>query len=298
MFAIGAGCASSGRSPPAELPVRVGPLDVPFVAQRTSECGPTSLAMVLAWSGEAPDIDRLVAETWVPGRGGALAPGLLAAARRHGRLAVPVVERDRLLRELAAGHPVLVMQNLGLGWLPVWHFAVAIGYDLHAREVVLHTGAYAERRVPLATFERTWQRAQRWALVVLAPDRLPATASALEVLEAIAGLERAGRVDAAQVASARATRRWPRDPLLWLANANAWLGLGDLDRAEGSVREALRHAPTLAPAHNNLADLLLRRGRLAEARAAVERAIELGGPLPAYLDTRASIERAAAGSAQ
>jgi tetratricopeptide (TPR) repeat protein len=265
---------------------------VPFVPQRTRECGPSSLAMLLAYGGEAPDLDALVAETQVPARRGALAFGLLAAARRHGRIAVLVGDLGRLLRELAAGNAVLVMQNLGLGWWPVWHFAVAIGYDLDAREIVLHSGERAGYRLALRTFELTWQRAERWALVVLPPDRLPETAGPAELLDALAGLERAGRVEAARRASERALERWPDDALLWIAHANALLALGELAPCEAALREALRLAPGLAPAHNNLADVLRRQGRFGEALASVERAIELAGPLPEYLDTRAAIERA------
>jgi tetratricopeptide (TPR) repeat protein len=270
---------------------------VPFVPQRTRECGPTSLAMVLEFGGASPDLDALVAETQVPERRGAFAFGMLAAARRHGQLAVPVGELASLLRELAAGNPVIVMQNLGFGWYPFWHFAVAIGYDLDAGELVLHSGKRAGYRVPLRTFELTWQRAERWALVVLPPERLPATAGRAEILEALAGLERAGQVAAAERASRRALERWPGDPLLWLARANALLATGELEPCEAALREALRLAPDLAPAHNNLADLLLRRGRPGEARAAVARAIELGGPRPEYLDTQAAVERACASAA-
>src|SRR2546422_3737218 len=46
---------------------------------------------------------------------------------RSGQLAVPVTTLSDLLAEVAAGHPVLVFQNLGLHWIPRWHFAVAVG---------------------------------------------------------------------------------------------------------------------------------------------------------------------------
>jgi tetratricopeptide (TPR) repeat protein len=269
---------------------------VPFVPQRTRECGPSSLAMVLAFRSEAPDLDQLVRETQVPARRGALAFGLLAAARRHGRIAVPIGELGRLLRELAAGNPVVVMQNLGLRWIPAWHFAVAIGYDLDAGEIVLHSGTRADYREPLRTFELTWERAQRWARVVLPPERLPETADPGELLEALAGLERAGQQAAAVRASARALERWPADPLLWIAHANARLALGELAACEAALRRALELDPALPPAHNNLADVLLRQGRIAEARAEIERAIELGGPLPEFLDTRSAIDRARLGA--
>ena len=269
---------------------------MPFVPQRTRECGPSSLAMVLAYRGPAPDLDALVDEVQVPARRGALAFGLLAAARRHGQVAVPVSDLGRVLRELAAGNPVIVLQNLAFFWYPFWHFAVAIGYDLDAREIALHSGKHAGLREPLRTFELTWERGERWALVMVPPERLPATADPPELLEALAGLERAGQPGAAARAAESALARWPAEPLLWMARANALLANGELAASEASLREAVRLDPGLAPAHNNLADVLLRLGRVAEARAEIERAIALGGEQPEYVDTRAAVERAEAGA--
>jgi tetratricopeptide (TPR) repeat protein len=287
------GCATR-MAVPEGMPRAAGPLEVAFVEQRTQECGPSSLAMVLAWSGEAVDLDRLVEETWAPERGGALASDLVAAARRHGRVAVQLRGLEELQRELAAGHPVLVLQNLGLSWIPFWHFAVAIGYDADASEIALHSGRHAGRRVPLRTFEYTWGRAQRWGVVVTAPDELPASADPRELLEALAGLEGAGQLASAERASARALERWPDDAPLWVAHANALLAQQKLAESEAALRQALARAPAFAPAHNNLAHVLLRLERLEEARAAARRALELGGARPEYLDTRDSIERACA----
>jgi len=288
--------ACATRMPlPEGMPRAAGPLGVPFVEQRTAECGPSSLAMVLEWSGESVDMERLVDETWTPGRGGALAADLMGAARRHGRIAVPLRGLEELQRELAAGHPVLVMQNLGWGWLPFWHFAVAIGYDANPPpQVTLHSGKRAARRVPLRTFEYTWRRAERWGMVVTAPDELPASAEPREMLEALAGLEGAGQLAAAERASASALRRWPDDAPLWVAHANALLSQERLAESEAALRQAVARAPTFAPAHNNLAHVLLRAGRAAEARPAALRALELGGPQPEFLDTLEAIERACA----
>ena len=62
----------------------------------------------------------------------------------------------KILSELRAGHPVLVFQTLGLSWIPRFHYAVAIGYDLSARTLLLHTGRSERRPVSLRLFERTW----------------------------------------------------------------------------------------------------------------------------------------------
>jgi hypothetical protein len=54
---------------------------------------------------------------------------MIGAARRHGRLAYLITGPDSMFEEVAAGHPVIVLQNLGLSWYPVWHYAVVVGYD-------------------------------------------------------------------------------------------------------------------------------------------------------------------------
>ncbi len=65
---------------------------------------------------------------------------MIGAARRHGRVAYVISSPEELLVEVAAGNPVIVLQNLGLSWVPVWHYAVVIGYDGDADMVTLHSG--------------------------------------------------------------------------------------------------------------------------------------------------------------
>jgi hypothetical protein len=215
---------------------------VPFHPQQERYCGPAALATVLGWSGLPTRQDALASEVFTPGRDGTLGHDLIGAARRHGRLAVPVADLPALLAELAAGHPVLVLQNLGLEWHPQWHFAVAVGYDLRSNELALRSGDERCRTVSLDTFGRTWARAERWALVVLPPERLPATADETTVLGAAAGLERAGRSHEAATAYDAVLRRWPGSlgALIGRGNARARPGRGG-GRLSRGARAASRH---------------------------------------------------------
>ncbi|MGH2403030.1 MAG: hypothetical protein ACRDGN_01075 [bacterium] len=83
------------------------------------------------------------------------------------------------------------------------------GYDLVAGTLVLHSETRARYVTPLRTFERTWARADRWAVVILPPNRLPATADEPMVLPAASGLERAGRHAEVATAYVALLRRWP-----------------------------------------------------------------------------------------
>jgi tetratricopeptide (TPR) repeat protein len=270
----------------AALPARAEVAEVPFFPQEEYYCGPAALAMALNWSGLPVTQEEVAAEVYTPGREGTLQSDLLAAARRHGRLAVPVATLSDLTAELAAGHPVVVFQNLGLGWFPVWHYAVAVGYDLRSRDLVLRSGLEPRRVTPLRTFERTWARGDHWALLVLPPDELPAAADETTVLRAATGLEQAQRFREAALAYGAIIERWPDSLTAWIGLGNVAYAAGSLDAAEDAFRRATERHPEAAAAWNNLAHVLAARGRQAEAIAAAERAVGLGGPdAPTYRAT-------------
>lgn len=263
------------------LPDRAEVEGVPFVPQDDLWCGPASLAMALGWSGLDLSQAELAPAVFTPGRAGSLQADMVAAARRHGRLAVPVTSLGDLLAELAAGHPVLVLQNLGLDWWQVWHYAVAVGYDRAAGVLVLRSGAEARHEVSLATFELTWARAGHWALVILPPDRLPASAGQATVVRAAAALEQSGEIRAAGVAYDAILERWPDSAGALLGRGNVRYAEHDLDGAELAFRRAVLTDPGSPAAWNNLAQVLLEQGELEAARAAARRAVALGGPLAA-----------------
>ena len=280
-LALLTGCAElqierlKGR--PGDLPSQSRVAGVPFYPQQAHYCGPASLAMVLSWAGGDVGQDEVAGQVFTPGKEGAFRADVLAAARRRGYLAVPVRGLPGLLGELAAGNPVLVFQNLGLSWLPRWHFAVAIGYDLPAEKIRLHTGKHRARTVALGTFERTWGRTDYWGVVVLPPGRLPATAEPGDVLQAAVGLERAERFEAAGSAFAAVTRRWPGKLGGWVGLANARYRLGDLQGAVDALQAGVAHHPRAAEAWNNLAVVLADLGEKRAALRAARRAVAIGG---------------------
>jgi hypothetical protein len=294
-----AGCAT----PPQTAALRAAPppalapshrLVVPFIAQDDYQCGPASLAMVLRATGAAVTPDVLKEQVYLPAREGSLQPEMLASARRNGRLAVTLPPRlEAVLTEVAAGTPVIVLQNLALPIAPVWHYAVVIGYDLARGEIVLHSGLTESQRLTFDVFERTWARSGHWAMAATPPDRLPRTPAEDMLVAAIAALE---RVDTA--AARRAYRAMlERAPALyaaWMGFGNSAYMLGDAAEAAEAFAKATRLRPQAADAWNNLALAHLAGGRITEARGAVQRAIDLGGPrLDRYRDTLSRIERAA-----
>jgi len=257
------------------LPQQAEVADVPFYPQKRYYCGPAALAMVMTWSGDPVTQDELVPEVYTSSRQGTLRNDMLAAARRRGRLAVQVSDVRSLLAEIAAGNPVVVFQNLALDWFPQWHYAVAYGYDLHKREIVLHSGTDARRVTDLYAFERTWERGDYWGLVVLPPERLPATADERSVLDAAAGLERTGHLREASSAYMAILSRWRDSFPAWMGLGNTLYAEKDFSGAARAFREATRRQPKAPAAWNNLAYALAAEGQHDEAQRAAEEAVRL-----------------------
>lgn len=289
-----AACASltpAGYKDPAisGLPPRVELESVPFHAQDKYQCGPATLAMALGSAGVERRPESLRDEVYLPRRNGSLQPELLAATRRAGLLPYPLEAKpESLLAEVAAGNPVVVLQDMGL--LPLrsrWHYALVVGYDLGTGEVILRSGPEKRLVMGISDFDRTWARAGRWAFVALPPARLPATAREDEFLAAAAALERVSP-GAARQAYGAALDAWPANLTARLGLGNVAYRLRDLERARTAYQEATREHPESGDAWNNLAQVLHELGHGPQALAAARRAVALGGPRQKTYETTLS----------
>lgn len=293
------GCAAPQTTalllaPRAELARQVELKATPFIAQERYQCGPAALAMSLRAAGFAIDAETLVPQVYLPQREGSLQVEMIAAGRRNGALSMTIAPRmDALMAELAAGNPVLVLQNLSLPLIPKWHYAVAIGYDLARRDIILRSGTTERLVMPLSTFEHTWARSGYWGMVTLAPGRLPATTDEATVLDALVAYEKSSPPGAARATYALAARRWPDNLALTLGIGNTAYAAGDKAGAADAFQRASERHPDSGAAANNLAVVLMELGQLKAARAAAEKALALGGTWQAAArDTLASIELA------
>lgn len=285
-FAIAAaGCVSLPQSSalrasaPADLPRRVS-LDVPFFGEKDNYCGPSSLAMVLAHAGVPPSVPMLAHQVFIPGRAGSLQVEMLAAPRRYGLVSMTLEPRlESVLRELAAGNPVVLLVNYGFRVAPAWHYMVAIGYDLDAGELLVHSAPNADERLAFNRVEYLWRTVDNWSMVALPPDRIPATATPTGHATAMSGFERAGLRLQADAGWRAHLARWPDSALGWFALGNAAYREDDPMRAEAAFRRAIALDPGLVPAINNLAVMVAAlTGRLQEAVMLAEQAVAVGGP--------------------
>jgi len=289
------GCSGIPSIPTADshLKSAVQLHDVPFFPQKQYQCGPAALAMVLNHADVSVSPEELVKQVYLPGRKGSLQIELLASSRHYQRIPYVIPPRlEALMQELEAGNPVLVLQNLGLKWIPVWHYAVVIGYDLQQQLIILHSGTDRARAVAMKTFAHTWQRANNWGLVITTLDRIPASAEAEPFVSAISTLKGEDNRSNRHRAYQAAARRWPRQWLTQFSLGNSFYANGELIAAEQVYRRLLADYPDSAPLLNNLAQTLADQDKLEEARAIARQASELGGPYGEQIhDTLEGIEK-------
>lgn len=266
--------------------------DVPFFPQDAYQCGPAALATALVHAGVQVTPAELVKLVYLPAREGSLQIEMLAAARRYGRVSYRLAPRfDDLLREVAAGNPVIVLQNNGVGPFAYWHYAVVVGFDYPAGELYLRSGTNKRLAIPFTAFEYTWKKSDYWAMLAMAPGRLPATATESAYLEAISAMERAGGTQAAITAYSAFLGRWPDNLAASIGLANRYYASGALEQTEFVLRRAAARHPDSVPVLNNLAQTLSDLGRNDEALALIERADRQGETryAAAVSDTRARI---------
>lgn len=274
---VGTGCAVQGETwmaePPEGIPLRTELSSTPFFPQTDLYCGPAALATALGALGIAVEPEALAQEVFLPARGGSLQAEMLAASRRHGAIAVRIPGvQQAVWRELAAGHVVVVLLNLGLAIAPRWHYAVVVGYDFDTRELLMRSGTTERDRISMRTFEYTWARSSHWAFVVTRPGQWPATSQADAAAEAAVGFERSGPTAQVLRVYESGLARWPHSLPLAIGLGTRAYAAGDSARAKEVFRLAAERHDSGA-AWLNLAQLLMAEGKRDEAVSAGERAL-------------------------
>ncbi len=227
---------------PTELPERHLIENVNFIDQTKGYCGPATLAMSLLYQGHPATVDEIAAQVYTPVSIGSFPSDMISASRRRGMVAIPINTMYALISEIANNNPVIVFENLGVDWAPQWHFALAVGYDLKTKELIMHSGHTPLERTDMKYFERSWRLGEYWGLAVLSPDKLSATGSENEHLKAAVGLEKAKNFHQAKLSYQQILKKWP-DSLV------ALVGLGNISYQEGDLLEAIARLSKAVKVH-------------------------------------------------
>lgn len=237
---------------PGDRPVMHLIQDVPFIDQTLGYCGPATLTMAMRRAGQDVTVDEIAAQIYTPGLKGSLQSDLIGASRRQGLMAVPIHHLSALLDEVAAGHPVIIFENLGLTWAPNWHYALVLGYDLAKQEIIMHSGHEAYFRWDLKKFERSWMLGEYWGLVVLPAGELSVSADELVQVAAAYGLEQAQKYKEAEKSYNRILEKWPNSLVALIGLGNLAFQKRDQKKALEFLQRAVKAHPESVAAKHNL----------------------------------------------
>ena len=242
---------------PPHVREKVEIADVPYIEQSVGQCGPATLTMALQWAGHPASIEQIAPEVMTPKKGGTLQEDMISASRREGMMAVRIDGMESLVREIAAGHPVIVFENLGLNWYQQWHYALIYGFDFRNQDLLQHSGHDKADHVDMSVFERSWKLSDYWGLVILPPGEIATAASEIENVKAAAGLEQAAHEDEAALSYHAILERWPK-------SLGALVGLGNIAYKKKDFKEAVSILKEAQRAHPD-SEMVAHNLRVAEA---------------------------------
>ena len=281
MLLLLSGCARNPvllQSTYQALPPHAEITSVPFYAQTEFQCGPATLAMVLNHQDVDTDVEQLIPQVFLPERDGSVQPEMLATVRRYDQLAYPIRgTMDALLGHLAAGDPVVVMQNLSLPIYPMWHYAVAIGYDLPSETLILRSGEIERHTMAFSRFDATWARTERWGFVVAEPGTLPAGITVRNALEAISAYEESHGPRAALSSWETFSEHHPTNAIGQFALGNALYADQQPEQARDAFKQATELDSSMGAAWLNLGLLQRQLDEQEAAREALMQAASLEG---------------------
>lgn len=248
---------------------------VPFFPQEDYYCGPTTLAEVLNYYGSPVTPEALAPGMFTPDLEGSLQIEMVSSARQHALLAY--TEQGTLLQLFSLVSddiPVIVLQNLGTGWFPYWHYALVTGYDLDQDQVILHSGVTERRISSIALFENSWRKGDYWLLAAVPPSKQSDFFSALRYSRAAQDLIAVGQEQSGVKALTGATRQWPDDWLAYFLLGNHYLET-DPSLSLHWFEQGKTAGSSEAVYLNNYAFALTYNGRYPEALETIQAALAL-----------------------
>jgi tetratricopeptide (TPR) repeat protein len=263
-------------------------LNVPFIAQKPNYCGPAALAMLANFYGHPVSQDEIASAIYLPDIGGTLTSDLGDYGKRfglwvrqyHGSL-------DDLRQKLSVGVPLVVLGKFG----EQSHYFVVLGWDAFRQVVTVHSDTRARYEMRFEDFQRHWERAGYWTLVVCPPEKATWRMSAEEHNDLGVFCERAGMLDSATQHYLSATQMHPTNSYFRMNLGNVLLKQRRLHEAAEAFAKAVDLDSQNADAMNNLAYTYCEMGRnLEDAEKLCEQAAIVLPMRKAYfLDTLGAV---------
>ncbi|KAF0866279.1 peptidase C39 family protein [Pseudomonas sp. LD120] len=192
------GCAGQRGPEIQHLPERVELSSVAFFHGEAYQSGPGALASMLSQQGVVITPGLLDKPLHLPGAEAQLQQNMQILAREYGMVVYPLDDNlQALLAQVAAGYPVLVRFTEGSAFWAEPRYAVLVGYN-RSKQTVLLRGAKSRRQlIGFSAFESAWKDAGSFAVLIQAPDQLPAQVDRQRWLKAASELARSGQERAA-----------------------------------------------------------------------------------------------------
>lgn len=139
--------------------------NVPFVLQKTSYCGPASLASVMNYYGDRISQEEIGRSVYTEKLNGSLITDLenFAKTKKFATILSTGTTND-LKRYLDQEKPVIVLVEMGFWIISRPHYLVLTGYN--PKGFTAHTGYRPSRLLPHAEFNRMWREMGNPFLVV------------------------------------------------------------------------------------------------------------------------------------
>ena len=281
------------------------PRSIPYIPQTEALCGGAAAAMVMRYWGadaRAEDFAALID----PAQNGIVTTSLVADLKRRGWQAFPLrggLESEAFVAHLRRGRPLIALIEAAAGR---FHYVTIAGTS--EAQVFFHDPAVApDQRMPRAEFDRRWQAANFWMLLLLPGTTPPDTRATPDapLADEVARLLRQGDTAQALQLSREATISDPASAVAWDALATTLFVMDrELDALDAWNRAGKPDVDTV-----QIAGLRRTRFRVAERMIALEpgdrltatrlaRARRRLSLLPSAISSRVSYTPTATGRAQ
>lgn len=238
---------------------------VNFVPQDQKLCGPVVLKMANEYHQPARPLSDYKNLVYLEKLEGTLKTDLLAGARRLGLSPYAVPTVATMLEQVEHHQPVVVFQNLGLSWLPAWHYSLLVGFHSGKNLVYVHGGNKPYEALSFDRFVSTWRRGGEWAYVLVPASQVPSHAPFEEALDNGIVFERLEKTDQALELYSAMANRWPERFEPHLGRAQIFYQRGRHHQALVEIQAGLRKSPAHPALLFNLAELYHELGRRGKA---------------------------------